>query len=187
MDKFTIILSPVGLKDSKLALAIEEFLESKFNASVSIERKVGMGHLINFFNEERGQVNAESLLKDLQKKIPSNPLTRIILIMDVDAYVEGLNFIFGIASEGWGGIVFLRRLHPEFYGLPSHHALFRARVVKEAMHELGHSLGLAHCLERTCVMRFSNSVWEVDSKLSEFCSKCKLIIERVYPGLLRSM
>ena len=37
------------------------------------------------------------------------------------------------------------RLRQEFYGLEKNEQLFLQRVVKEAVHELGHTFGLGHC------------------------------------------
>jgi len=51
--------------------------------------------------------------------------------------------------------------------------LLFARAEKEAVHELGHAFGMAHCLNFDCVMRFSNSVEDVDLKASDFCRLCE--------------
>jgi archaemetzincin len=85
-----------------------------------------------------------------------------------DLYVEGLNFVFGLAdSPGKAAVISLHRLHADADG-----ALFRARAVKEAMHELGHTRGLRHCADSRCVMAFSKSLADTDRKGKEFCSRC---------------
>ena len=51
-------------------------------------------------------------------------------------------------------------------------ARFRARALKEAMHELGHTFGLGHCTDPGCVMWFSSSLAETDRKGAAYCPRC---------------
>jgi archaemetzincin len=51
-------------------------------------------------------------------------------------------------------------------------ALFDARVLKEAVHEYGHTLGLGHCVDPGCVMHFSNTLADTDRKGDWFCPRC---------------
>jgi archaemetzincin len=46
------------------------------------------------------------------------------------------------------------------------------RVVKEAVHEIGHMLGLKHCSQALCVMHFSERLPDTDRKQESFCSEC---------------
>jgi archaemetzincin len=64
------------------------------------------------------------------------------------------------------------RLDNKFYGLPDSPALLRERLIKEAVHELGHTFGLFHCHNQECVMKSSTYVEEIDFKSSRFCDKC---------------
>ncbi|GAQ78097.1 hypothetical protein KFL_000080010 [Klebsormidium nitens] len=48
-------------------------------------------------------------------------------------------------------------------------ARLRARARIEAVHELGHVFGVAHCARRDCVMWFSNTLSETDRKGASFC------------------
>jgi archaemetzincin len=79
------------------------------------------------------------------------------------ANVDGLNFAFGLATDR-KALISLERLRPEFYWMPEDDDLFECRALKEAMHELGHVLGLNHCPDRNCVMYFSNSIPDTDVK-----------------------
>lgn len=49
---------------------------------------------------------------------------------------------------------------------------FRARLIKEAVHELGHTLGLEHCADPCCVMHFSNRLADTDLKGDAYCTRC---------------
>jgi archaemetzincin len=50
--------------------------------------------------------------------------------------------------------------------------LLPVRIVKEAVHELGHTLGLTHCNNPSCVMYFSNSLRDTDRKREDYCERC---------------
>jgi len=58
--------------------------------------------------------------------------------------------------------------------------LFRERILKEAVHELGHTFGLSHCSSPSCVMFFSNSLPGTDRKKSDFCPECRRRLLRVF-------
>jgi archaemetzincin len=84
-----------------------------------------------------------------------------------------LTFVFGEAQlEGRCALVSLHRLREEFYGLPGSDALLRERLLKESVHELGHTFGLRHCDDWTCVMASTHAVERLDVKSVEFCRTC---------------
>ena len=95
-----------------------------------------------------------------------------LAVADMDLYVRGLNFVFGLA-ENRKAIIALPRLRQAYYRLPDDANLFKQRVLKEAIHELGHVFGLRHCGDRRCVMTFSNSLADTDAKSDNFCSRCQ--------------
>jgi archaemetzincin len=94
-------------------------------------------------------------------------------VTDLDLFIPIFTFVFGEAQVG-GGVALMstHRLHQEFYGLPEDTRLLFARAEKEAVHELGHTYGLAHCRSFDCVMHFSNSVEQVDLRPGDFCQSC---------------
>jgi archaemetzincin len=125
------------------------------------------------FNETRKQYNSTKILKDLAILAKNIDFDRILGITNVDLYVPGLNFIFGEAQLfGKVALISIYRLKPEFYG-ENNESLFFQRLVKEAVHELGHTFGLEHCSNPRCVMHFSNSIYDTDFKSDSFCSNCK--------------
>ncbi len=124
------------------------------------------------WNQHRGQYLASKLLASLSSLPHAND--RVLGVADVDIFAPGLNFVFGQADiVRKRALISLWRLRQEFYGLPKDKNLFRQRVLKEAIHELGHTYGLEHCLEPTCVMHFSNSLHDTDVKGWNFCPNCQ--------------
>lgn len=180
MEALVIRLKPVNVEEWLVA-ELQNHLKSSFNAKITVERDVSIGSLQAYYDEEREQIRADLLLEDLSKY--AQPIS--LVIIDADAYVPGLNFIFGIARPEWGGIVFLARLKPEYYYMPPDEELLLYRFIKESIHELGHALGLNHCRNTACVMRFSNSIHEVDAKTHRFCIQCSRRLQTLHPGLLR--
>jgi len=130
----------------------------------------------SLYNAEREQYNAEVIIAEIAENMPVT-VEKFLGVIDVDLYVPGLNFVFGIA-EANSAIISLARLKPEFYSKEKDETLFRERALKEAIHELGHIFGLHHCLEKTCVMHFSNCLEDTDSKSAYFCRNCCMIISR---------
>jgi archaemetzincin len=131
------------------------------------------------YRKERNQYRAEVLLKELSRFAYDADFT--LFIFREDMFAGNLNFIFGIAS-GKMGIVSTTRLDPRFYGEVDDPAqakeLFQERLIKEVLHELGHTLGLPHCENKKCVMVFSNSIEDVDYKGSKFCERCRELLQR---------
>ena len=75
---------------------------------------------------------------------------RLLGITDVDLFIPMLSFVLGQAQLGGPtAVVSVARLRQEFYGLPPDLPLLRARAVKEAVHEIGHTFGLTHCADST--------------------------------------
>ena len=66
----------------------------------------------------------------------------------------------------------MHRLDPALYGLAPDPRLLAARARTEALHESGHLLGLVHCRNRECAMRFSGAAEEVDLKSDRYCPDC---------------
>jgi archaemetzincin len=131
------------------------------------------------FDKKRQQYRSRPILSEVQGYAQKTPdLNRILGVVNADIFVPELNFVFGEAMcPGKAALISLWRLKPEFYGDAPEVRLFHLRAVKEALHELGHTFGLKHCWRSSCVMRFSNGVFDTDVKQSLFCDKCYLHLE----------
>jgi archaemetzincin len=119
---------------------------------------------------KRNQFYSTALLKRLAE-IPGRG--RILGISACDLYVPVLTFVFGEAQlSGHAALASYHRLRQDFYGLPTDRRVLLDRLVKECVHELGHTLGLRHCADWRCVMASSYGVERVDIKSTEFCPAC---------------
>jgi archaemetzincin len=131
------------------------------------------------YDLHRGQYDCRRLFPVLEE-LAARSGGRVLGVADVDLFSAVFTFVFGEAKLGGAaGLISLHRLRPEEYGLPADEELLLRRAEREALHEVGHLLGLVHCRLPDCVMRFSASVEEVDLKESLFCPECR---SRAEPG-----
>jgi archaemetzincin len=128
------------------------------------------------FNLTRQQYHSTEILASLVRR--ATPASRHLLgVTPVDLYIPIMTFVFGEAQlQGNCAVVSTCRLRQEFYGLPGDAPLFRTRLLKEAVHELGHTLSLAHCGNYECVMSPSHGVEWIDLKSWHFCDDCRAVI-----------
>lgn len=112
---------------------------------------------------------------ELLEKVPAGSGALKLGLTELDLCLPIFTFVFGEAVLGGDrALVSLHRLHQRFYGLPEDSDLLLKRAEKECLHELGHTAGLIHCNDYSCVMHFSNSVEQVDIKEASFCDPCRL-------------
>lgn len=162
-----LYLIPVGEVEERILEILKSPLKEKFGFEVELEKSIPIPQ--NSYDPLRKQFNSVPILKKLEEIAPKDAF-RVLGILDVDLYTEGLNFIFGQANlSGRLALISIIRLRQEFYGLKPDAKIFRKRVLKEAVHELGHTLGLGHCQNSYCVMHFSNSLRDTDIKGEDFC------------------
>jgi archaemetzincin len=170
----------VGEVPSDVLERLRENLEMAFPKSECMLVAEALALSREAFDKLRGQYRSDiilSLVRDYAYR--TTVLNRVLAVVDVDIYVPELNFVFGEAeSPGKAALISLWRLRPEFYGKPPNFETFVERATKEAVHEIGHTLGLGHCANPYCVMYFSNSIFDTDRKGSLFCSKCHLKVQK---------
>jgi archaemetzincin len=167
---------PIGQAETAIALRVQENLVKVFPDTTCLVIDDKLPLFERAFDKKRKQYRSSVILSQIQGYAAEKTgLNRVLGVADVDLFVPDLNFVFGEAAcPGKTALISLWRLRPEFYGAAPDMTLFLARTLKEAVHEVGHTLGLRHCARPSCVMHFSNSIFDTDKKQSLFCDQCYL-------------
>lgn len=131
------------------------------------------------YHAERQQFHSSEIVQRMQGFVRPNDW-RLLAIADVDLYIPILKYVFGEAQMGGPcALVSTFRLRQEFYGLERDDSLLSQRLLKESVHELGHTLGLHHCEDYRCVMASSHAVEWIDLRDSALCPACKSKMESI--------
>jgi archaemetzincin len=167
----SILIVPIRPVDHAELTALVSPLSNAFELPVSIEESNYLDPSFAF-DTYRNQFNSTALIAALLERSESYP-GKIIGITTVDLFVPVLTYVFGEAQlDGRAAVLSAFRLREELYGLDQNPTLEHIRLLKEAIHELGHTFGLIHCHNPECVMHSSTSAEEIDVKGKDFCEEC---------------
>lgn len=120
----------------------------------------------------RRQYNAIPILQALEATAPATGLR--LGLMAGDLCLPIFSYVLGEAQvNGRAAVVSLYRLGESGDKKPVDSSLLYERVAKVALHEVAHILGLHHCREPHCLMRFSLGVEHIDELSLAFCPECK--------------
>jgi archaemetzincin len=168
-----IIISPIGHFDPQLITEIGREVHritgcSPLTASVLQD--------IDFaFESIRNQHYSTPILEKLADLAPPGTV-KILAICSVDLFIPILTYIYGEAQLGGKAcIISTHRLNEGLGTAPSE--IFIQRVVKEAIHELGHTFNLRHCKDHACCMHYCRTIKDVDRKTHQLCRYCKVLLE----------
>jgi archaemetzincin len=164
-------LLPIGAVD----LSILENLRAAIPSSLNVQCEI-MPMMLDpaaSYHAERQQYHSSEILRRMQDFVQPQPW-RILGVADVDLYIPILKYVFGEAQMGGPcAVVSFHRLRQEFYGLDRNDALLNDRLLKESIHELGHTLDLRHCDDYRCVMASAHAVEWIDVREANFCESCR--------------
>ncbi len=133
---------------------------------------------------DRQQYSVDVLLQTMQRPAV-DPETKRIAVTDVDLFLPVFAHVLGSAQlNGQLGIASTHRLCPMFAGEPMDLHKLRLRILKEVMHELGHTFGLVHCQLSWCVMNASLLPEHVDLKDPSYCGSCAEVMNVPKDGIL---
>ncbi|MFX1379419.1 MAG: archaemetzincin family Zn-dependent metalloprotease [Promethearchaeota archaeon] len=179
--KKIISLLKIGQVDQSIINDLKSKIELTFKEfNIAVENPNNTVPLNNSeYNIQRRQYDASKMLYRIVNYTKNNPCFRILGIINNDIFTSSLNFVFGLAMSPQRhapghrlvALISLKRLNESFYRRTDNNELFEVRVLKEAIHELGHTFNLGHC-NNYCIMRFSNSLSDTDEKPPSFCDSC---------------
>jgi len=168
-----IIISPIGHFDPQLIMDVGREVHritgySFLTASVLQE--------IDFaFDSSRDQHFSTPILENLADLAPPGTI-KILAICSVDLFIPILTYVYGEAQLGGKAcIISTYRLSEGLGTVPSER--FTQRVVKESIHELGHTFNLRHCKDHACCMHYCRTIKDVDRKTHQLCRYCKVLLE----------
>jgi archaemetzincin len=127
------------------------------------------------FDANREQYHSTPILKQLAASAPDWTL-KIIALVEVDLFIPILTHVYGEAQLGGKAcIVSSYRLKDEPWRPNSKEKLLE-RMVKESIHELGHTFNLRHCRDHKCIMHYCRGEADVDLKSEELCRYCRIML-----------
>jgi archaemetzincin len=171
-----IDIVPIGEVEETLLLFLKQSLFQTFSIETRIRNRRFDLSLV--YDPARNQYNSTGLLLELINDTPPETL-KILGVTELDLFIPIFTFLFGEAQlNGIAALVSAHRLHNQFYGIPEDYELLKNRLLKEGIHELGHTFGLIHCFALKCVMKSSTYVEEIDQKSPNFCRFCEQEILR---------
>ena len=132
----------------------------------------------------RGQYHATRILEHLVASDRNS--FRLLGVTAVDLFTPIMRYVFGEAMlQGRAALVSMYRLgivSPQG-DHPGDRSIFVGRVFKEGIHELGHTFGLTHCKDPTCVMSASLDMTRIDAKSTRLCYYCRVMLEDELGGI----
>jgi len=132
----------------------------------------------NAYTPHIGKYNTQSLFlfgkerreESLKKFGKTAILLKVLVLVDFDIYRPGFTgTLFGEAEVG-GEVAIVTTAPLENHFKSSF--LIKERALKEALHELGHTLGLDHCKTPGCAMNISKDIYDIDEKKKTYCKEC---------------
>ena len=127
---------------------------------------------VRAFDPLRRQYRVDDLLAALLDPPPPGDVRRVG-ITNLDIFLPVFTHVLGLAQHGGPvAVVSLYRLRPDEPDHPDPEGVLRRRLVREVLHELGHTLGLVHCHVPWCAMRASRVAEEIDLKDAAWCRSC---------------
>ncbi len=172
--EYKILISPIGDLDSSLIERVGNGIAQGFGYPVDI---VSLLKNVDFaLDPARSQYFSTVILEKLADLAPPRTV-KVLALFDQDLFIPILTHVFGEAQLGGRACIVSTFRLTEALPTINTQNTYRQRVIKEALHELGHTFNLRHCPDSTCCMHYCRSVDDVDRKSACFCRYCKVLLE----------
>ncbi len=180
-----ITVVPLGRTGSDVVRVVSDSLQGMLRLPINLGQPVPLPQTA--FIESRNQYNSMSVIKYLAEEHSSGGL-KVLGITNKDLCTPILTYVFGEAYMGGeAAVVSCYRLYRGQSGEPVSTDQFLDRLVKVALHEVGHTFNVPHCHTGRCVMRSSNSLKELDEKLNYLCNYCELFLFEAVAEAMKSL
>jgi archaemetzincin len=168
-----ILISPVGELNTTLIEAMAGEIQRVFGFYTGIDSI--LNDLSFALDHNRNQHHSTMILEQLAARAPAQAV-KVIAIAQVDLFIPILTHVYGEAQLGGTAcVVSTFRLNEGRSGMNISQK-YIDRIVKEAIHELGHTFNLRHCPEASCIMHYCRNEEDVDRKSDELCRYCKVML-----------
>ena len=169
-----VIISPIGKRDDELIELIGAEIESVFGHKTET---IPLLDSVDFaFDPVRKQYHSTPILEKLSELAPSQAM-KVLGIVHDDLFIPILTHVYGEAQLGGRACMVSTCRLKEGLSLSGSRDAYQRRVVKEAIHELGHAFNLRHCRDSACIMHYCHTVEDVDRKIDQLCRYCKVLLE----------
>ena len=168
-----IIIAPIEDFDPEIIKLIGRAIRDTFGYAAEIRPL--LSGLAFALDPERDQYYSTLILEKLAAVAPAEAI-KVLAITSVDLFIPILTHVYGEAQIGGQTCIISTYRLKEGLGSDVLGS-FRKRIIKEAVHELGHTFNLRHCPDQTCCMHYCRSIKDVDCKTEQFCRYCKVILD----------